>query len=224
MIQTATFSFLRNLAKNNDREWFHAHKAGYEQAKQNVLDVAAQLIAAINTFDKTLGYPEPKKCLFRIARDTRFSYDKSPYKTNFGVIMNPDGSPRSNLSGYYMHVEPGQCFLSSGIYMPMPDTLKAVRTAIEEDFSEFLKILSQKELVRKIGDLSRDDDALSRVPKGFDKDSPAAEYLKLKHFYVMVAVSDKEMTATDFVKKAASLYKIMYPFNSFMNRVITRDM
>ncbi len=220
MIQPATFTFLRKLAKNNEREWFHANKSSYEQAKQNILDVATQLIAAINTFDKTLGYPDPKKCLFRIARDTRFANDKSPYKTNFGCIMNPDGTRKSELSGYYMHIEPGASFLSAGIYMAMPDVVKAVREAIDDEFEAFSEIISQKEFAKKIGDLSRDEDALSRVPKGFDKDSPAAEYIKLKHFYVMAPISDVEATSKDFVKKAAALYKIMYPFNSFMNRAI----
>ena len=117
MIQQATFTFLRKLAKNNNREWFHANKATYDAAKQNVLDVVGQLIGQVNKFDKTLGYPDPKKCFFRIARDTRFSYDKSPYKLNFGAIINSEGTTRSELSGYYLHVEPGNCFVSCGVYM-----------------------------------------------------------------------------------------------------------
>jgi uncharacterized protein (TIGR02453 family) len=219
MIQPTTLQFLKKLAQHNERDWFHAHREEYDAARGNVIDVATQLLAEINRFD-ALGFYDVRKSMFRIARDTRFSHDKSPYKPNFGVILNAEGNTRSPLSGYYLHVEPGNCFISCGLYMPPPDLLKAVRRTIDEDFDIFKKIISKRDFRQAFIDLARDDDALSRVPAGFDKNSPAAEYLKLKHFYVMVALSDKEITASTFVKKAIGYYRLMKPFNDFLNNII----
>jgi uncharacterized protein (TIGR02453 family) len=223
MILKSTLDFLKQLSENNYREWFHEHKAEYEAAKQNVLEVTAAMLVEINKFDKSIALTEPKKCLFRIARDTRFANDKSPYKTNFGVIMNAAGSTRSELSGYYMHIEQGNCFVSCGVYMPSPPVLKAIRTAIEEDWSVFSSIINKKAFKEAFGALFRDEDALSRVPQGFDKDSPAAEFLKLKHFYVHRPITNKEICSKDYVSIAAHYYKLMQPLNSFLHGAVKGD-
>ena len=221
MIQKFTLDFLKQLSDNNYREWFHEHKAEYEAAKQNVLEATAALLVEINKFDKGIGFPEPKKCIFRIARDTRFANDKSPYKTNFGVIMNAAGSTRSELPGYYLHIEPGNCFVSCGVYMPSPQVMKAIRTAIDEEWKAFSAIISKKAFKDAFGTLFRDEDALSRVPQGFDKDSPAAEFLKLKHFYVLRSLTNKEVCSKDYIQTAAHYYKLMQPLNSFLSGAIT---
>jgi uncharacterized protein (TIGR02453 family) len=217
MIEKPTLTFLTQLRKNNYREWFHEHKNEYDAAKQNVVDTTAALLQEINKFDKTIGFPEPRKCLFRIARDTRFATDKSPYKPNFGVIMNSEGNTRCELSGYYMHVEPGNCFVSCGIYMPTPDLLKAIRIKIDEEWDVFSGILQKKAFREAFDNLVRDDDTLSRVPTGFDKDSPAADILKLKRFYVMAGISNKDAGSKDFIKQAAAYYRLMQPLNTFLN-------
>jgi uncharacterized protein (TIGR02453 family) len=209
MIAKSTLTFLTQLRKNNYREWFHEHKTAYEEAKQDVLRNTAAFLQEIHQFDKTIGFPEPRKCLFRIARDTRFSTDKSPYKPNFGVIMNLEGNTRCELSGYYLHIEPGNCFVSCGIYMPTPDMLKAIRIKIDEEWDTFSAIVQKKAFRNAFDTLIHDDDALSRVPTGFDKNSPAAEYLKLKRFYVMAGMSNSEVTGKDFVKQAAAYYRLM---------------
>ncbi|MDR2362363.1 MAG: DUF2461 domain-containing protein [Prevotellaceae bacterium] len=219
MIQKATFQFLQDLAQHNDRDWFHAHRSDYEAARQNVLETGQRLLEEINKFD-AIGFYDLRKSMFRIARDTRFAADKSPYKTNFGLLFNGEGTTRSNLSGYYMNIEPGYCFLSCGLYMPMPDVLKAVRMAIDDEFERFKKILDNKEFKRAFGDLCRDSDALTRIPKGFDTDSPAADYLKRKHFYVMAALPDKNLSADSFVEEAAGYYRLMKPLNDFLNDAI----
>lgn len=223
MIAKTTLDFLKKLSANNYREWFHEHKAEYDAAKQNVLDVAALLLEEIHTFDKSIGFPEPRKCLFRIARDTRFSADKSPYKSNFGVILNAEGSTRSELPGYYLNIEPGNCFVSCGVYMASPPLVKAIREAIDEDWSNFSAIIRKKAFKEAFGELARDSDALSRVPQGFDKDTPAAEILKLKHFYVFHPLSNKEVCSAEFVKQAAHYYKLMEPLGSFLREAILRS-
>lgn len=221
MIQKSTLDFLRKLAENNYREWFHEHKAAYDAAKQHVIDTGVQLMAEINKFDKSIGFPDPKKCMFRIARDTRFSNDKSPYKTNMGFLLNAEGSTRSELPAYYMHIEPGNCFVSCGVYMASPPVIKAIRVAIDDDWSVFSSILNNKAFKAAFGNtLAQDDDMLSRVPAGFDKNSPAAECLKLKHFYVFRPMSQKEVCSKDFVKEAARLFKLTEPLCTFLREAI----
>ncbi|MDR2802135.1 MAG: DUF2461 domain-containing protein [Prevotellaceae bacterium] len=217
MIEKFTLSFLTQLRKNNYREWFHEHKADYDKAKQNVLSIVASLLQEIHKFDKSIGFPEPSKCLFRIARDTRFAADKSPYKPNFGIIMNPEGNTRCELSGYYLHIEPGNCFVSCGIYMPTPDLLKAIRIKVDEEWDAFSAILQKKAFRDAFDTLVRDEDALSRVPAGFDKNSPAAEFLKLKRFYVMAGLSNSDVTGAGFIRQADAYYRLMQPLNTFLN-------
>ncbi|MDR1681207.1 MAG: DUF2461 domain-containing protein [Prevotellaceae bacterium] len=219
MIQQTTFQFLRDLAAENNREWFHANRADYEAARQNVLDTGRELLTEINKFD-VIGFHDLRKCLFRIARDTRFTADKSPYKTNFGLAFNDEGTTHSDLPGYYLHIEPEHSFLSCGIYMPVPDVLKSVRMEIDYNFERFKKTISKKEFKQAFGSLCRDSDTLVRVPNGFNTDSPAAEYLKLKHFYVMVALPDEHLTSPAFVREAARYYRLTAPFKMFLTAAI----
>jgi uncharacterized protein (TIGR02453 family) len=220
MIKQSTFDFLKKLRENNYREWFHEHKAEYDAAKQDVLDTIAEMLVEINKFDKSIGFPDPRKCMFRIARDIRFSSDKSPYKSHFGIIINREGSTRSEYSGYYVHVEPGNSFVSCGVYMPMPDTTKAIRIKIDEEWKDFSAIINKKVFKETFQELSRDDDVLTRVPAGFDKNSPAAEILKLKHFYVFVGMRNKEVIGKDFIKKAIGYFRLMRPLSDFLNDAI----
>ena len=220
MIQKSTLQFLKELEKNNYREWFNENKPRYEAARENVIEVVGELIKEVNKFEPAMGYPEPKKCLFRIYRDVRFSKNKEPYKTNMGAIVSGEGNTKMVKSSYYIHVQPGSSFVSCGVYMPYPPIIKAVRTAIDEDFDTFNAIVSSKKFKTLFGDLARDEEALQRVPPGFDKNSPAAEYLKLKHFYVFHSFTDKEMMSADLVKTAAKILKAAKPLNDWLNAVI----
>lgn len=223
MIEKSTLQFLDDLRKNNYRDWFQANKVRYDGAKANVLDTAAQLIEGINGFDPSLGYPDPSKLIYRINRNMRFSADKTPYKTHFGLIMNADGDRHSPLSGYYMHIEPGGgSVVSCGLYMPeaIPGTLNAIRQAIDTDWDQFSAIVNDPEFRREVGDLCREDKVLKRVPRGFSADSPAAEYLKLNHFYVWVHLPDELVTSSGYVSEALRLFRLMKPLNDFLNRIV----
>ena len=216
MLQQSTFDFLNQLAENNQRDWFHAHALEYAEAKENVLNTAAALLEAIHSFDPSVGFPEPKRCLFRIARDTRFSHDKSPYKTNFGLLLHAAGTKaKQDAPGYYCHIEPNNSFVSCGLYCPPPDVLRIVRQAIVEDWERFHALLHPSEPVGWTG-LYRDEDALKRVPAGYPKEHPAAPYLMLKHFYLHVPLNNRSMQASDMVKTAAAHFKSMQPFNQFI--------
>ena len=202
MINPSTLEFLSELRENNYREWFHSQKPRYEAAKTNVLDTAGQMLDGIRQFDPSLGFPDLRKCIYRIARDTRFSVNKEPYKTNMGVVFSPSGTTHGDLSCYYMHV------------------VKAVRKAIDDDWEEFEAILNDKSFKKAFGDLSREEKVLKRVPAGFAKDSPSADYLKLYHFYVQQPVSDAQLCSERYVAEAVQAFKTTKPLNDFLNRAI----
>lgn len=219
-IEQSTLDFLNDLRQNNYREWFHAQKPRYEEAKRNVLAVASAVIAGINEFDSSLGHLDPKKAMFRIARDTRFSASKEPYKTHFGLAFSPFGIARGRLSCYYMHIDPTEFFVSCGVYMAPPDVLKAVREAIDDEWETFHGIISDKTFRKEFGDLSREDKVLKRVPQGFDKDSPAAEYLKLTEYYVWKPLPGTLLTDEKLIPEVLRYFRLMQPLMAFLNRAI----
>lgn len=223
MIEKSTLTFLSDLRKNNYREWFQANRPRYEAAKENVLEVSARLMEGLNRFDPSLGLHDPRQLMYRINRDIRFAKDKTPYKTHFGVLMNADGNRRSQLSGYYLHIEPGGgSVVGCGVYMPdaQPGLLRAIRETIDRDWKNFSRIVHGRQFKADFGDLCRADKILTRVPKGFDPDSPAAEYLKMTQFYVWKSIPDKLLSSNGFEDEALRLYAGMVPFNNYMNRII----
>jgi len=218
MLKKDTLDFLIALQQNNDREWFAANKKWYDRARADFEKLVGQMIQSIASFDSEIGLLNPKKCMFRIYRDTRFSLDKTPYKTNMGSIFRPPTAPR--LSGYYFHLAPEEIFVSYGQYMLMPDQLKKVRRGIYEDFEMFQEIMNEERFKKEIGDLSKDDDMLKRVPNGFDKDHPASEYMKLKHFYVYKTITQEQLFSEDFVEYATDMYQVMRPMGRFLDDLL----
>ncbi len=218
MLQAATLKFLKALKKNNNKPWFDAHRKEYEAAKidfagfiQAVIDKHGKNDAAIKTL-------VAKDCMFRINRDVRFSKDKSPYKTNFGASINKGGRKAFNSAGYYFHLEPGQAFAGGGIYMPMPEDLKKVRQEIDYNFADFKKIIGSKKFKSVYGDLDRSKEfLLSRVPKGYEPDNPAAEYLKFKSYVAIVALKDANLSSKDLVKKTVETFVALQPLIAFIN-------
>lgn len=212
-MQSSTLQFLKNLEKNNNREWFNENKTKYQEAQQDVVSFVEKLIEEMTTFDEEVGKVDAKKSLFRIYRDTRFSKDKSPYKTNFGVSLGMGKG--SQKAGYYLHIEPGKSFLGGGIYMPEPSVLKAIRKEISAFGDEFQTILKKDDFRNYFRGLSVED-KLKNVPQGFEKDDKMAEYLKLKHFIVTHPVSDEQLLGENAVKDFAKILKAMKPLNDFL--------
>lgn len=219
MDNSFVLSFLRDLAAHNDRTWFQANKARYDAAHQYVIEETAWLIHNIAPFDDTIQYLMPKECLFRIYRDVRFSLDKSPYKKHFGTYIAAQGGHKSILSGYYLHIEPDHSALCGGIYCPDKDMLKRLRTAIDIDFEEFTQIIQEKEFAHYFGKVFSPN-KLQKLPQGFDAESPAAEYLKFKEFFVEHHFSDKEICAPDFLERLLPMCRAMKPFNDFLNAAL----
>ena len=212
-MQSSTLQFLRKLEKNNNREWFNENKTLYQEAQQDVISFVEKLIEEMADFDEEMGKLEAKKSVFRIYRDTRFSKDKTPYKTNFGAGL---GMGKGNkVSGYYLHIEPGKSFLAGGVYKPEPSVLKTIRQEISAFGDEFKAILEQDEFRNYFRGLSVED-KLKKVPQGFEKDDKMAEYLKLKHFIVTHPISDEQLLSENAVKEFTKIFKAMKPLNDFL--------
>ena len=220
MLRVSTLKFLKDLAKKNDRSWFENHRSNYEDAKQDFENFIQSVIDRHSKKDEDLKDLVAKKCTFRINRDIRFSKDKSPYKTNFGASMNRGGK-KSIFAGYYFHCEPGKSFVGGGLWMPMPPEMKKIRQEIDYCYDEFKELVSAKKFKSVYKELYAGEDIkLTKVPQGFEKDNPAAEYLKLKSWLAMKELSDEEITTRDLLKKTSEAFEALQPVIKFLNRAI----
>ena len=216
-INKETLNFLSTLDINNNREWFNENKPLYLEAKANFENVVNEIISEVAEFDSSVERLEAKNCIFRIYKDTRFSKDKTPYKTNIGASLVEKGPKTLNQAGYYIHLEPSKSFLAGGVYMTEQKNLKAIREAISSDGETFLKILNKKSFKDV---LELQGTKLVKVPQGFDKENPMGDYLKFKQFTVFHPLSDAEVLDKNFVKNTVTVLKEMYPFNQFLNDAI----
>jgi uncharacterized protein (TIGR02453 family) len=187
-------------------------------AKENYLDFVAEVLNKLKSIDATLQDIQPKNCVFRINRDVRFSANKDPYKTNFGASFSKGGK-KVSCAGYYFHLEPGACFIGGGYWMPMADDLNKIRQEIDYNFEEFKKIISEKKFISYFGSLDTKE-KLVRPPKGYEKNNPALEFLKLKNFIVTASIQDSEVLDDHLIKKVIAHFQAMKPLIDFLNRAI----
>ena len=209
--------FLQELSEHNDKPWFEANKQRYLAAKARIDRLAEELITAIRAFDDSIGPLTPRDCTWRIYRDTRFSHDKKPYKTQMGVYVAPGGK-KAGYSGYYFQIgapEAGH-MLATGTYFCMPPVLKVLREDILRGGGDFRNILSQVDPRMKL-DLS---ESLKRVPAGFPAEGPDADFYKLKNFCLLWMPDDKFVTDTSLVERLAAIFITTKPFLDYLNRAI----
>lgn len=212
----ALFQFLRELKVHNEREWFQANKARFEA------DVKEPMLAFITALDEPLrrlnkhylADPRPVGgSMFRIFRDARFSKDKSPYKTNVGAqFRHRECAKDVHSPGFYLHLEPGGCFVGSGLWHPDPDSVRKVRERIVSHDREWKAIKASGLLV--LGD------ALKRVPQGFDPDHTFAEDLKLKDFYTDESLTEREICAPDFLERFTETCHRNLPLMAFLTKAL----
>ncbi len=214
VISPDTLSFLKDLNQNNNRDWFTQNKDRYVAAQENMVGFVDDLIQEIAGFDEAILKLDAKKSLFRIYRDTRFSKDKTPYKTNFGAGLGMGKG--AEVSGYYLHIEPGKSFLAGGVYQPDGRILKEIRKDISANSGEFEALINGKDFRRYFNGLSQED-KLVRVPAGFDKDDPMAEFLKLKSYIGVYRLEDRELLDKNAVSKFAQILKAVKPLNDFLS-------
>lgn len=214
-----TLHFLKKLKINNNREWFDSNKTEYLASKEIFEEFVSELIKGINKFDKKVSLDlKPKDCTFRIYKDVRFSKDKTPYKNNMSASINPGGK-KSNIPGYYFHLEPEACFLAGGVYMPMPDDLKAIRQEIDYNPLPLINILKSASFKKEFNGLD-EEDKLKNPPKGFNKDHAHSEILKNKHFIVSRKFENKVILKKEGLSKTLDSFKAMYPFLDYLRKAI----
>lgn len=215
MLQKSTIQFLKQLEKNNNREWFNANKHLYEAAKADFENFVDGLIKAISKFDKSVEGLKAKDCTFRIYRDVRFSKNKAPYKNNMGAYLAAGGR-KSMKPGYYIHMQPGKSFVAGGAYMPEGPVLAAIRQEIDYNLKEFQGILKKKSFSKYFKKL--DGETVKTTPKGYEKDHPAIEFLKHKDFLATHNLKDDQLMAKNAISYVGKCFEAMKPFNDFLAR------
>ena len=213
----SALDFLVALKANNDRDWFNANKEWFQKSAEEFKEFTNSLILGINEFDDFVGSIDPKDCIFRVYRDVRFSANKAPYKTNFGAYI-ARGGRKSPYAGYYFHLDTDSSFASGGIYMAEPNVMKRIREDIDLYPDDFLAIVESKKFKETFQFF--DEEKLKRVPQGFDKDSPVAEYFKFKHITPYHSLSEKDITDKNLLKNTLAVFKEMKPLVDFLNRSI----
>lgn len=223
MLKKESLQFLDDLKRNNNREWFQENKKRYEVFKKDYHQLVSDFLDVMKPLDPSLEFLEVKNCTFRINRDIRFSKDKSPYKSHLGVWMSA-GAKGANRSGYYVHIEKGASFIAGGFYSPDAEDLKKVRKEIAFFYDDLQEILNNKDFKKEFGSLDiNENNSLKSMPRGYEKDHPAIEFLKLKSFTATQVYDISEVTQKDFVSKMSKKLIALKPLNEFINRALETE-
>lgn len=213
-----TLEFLEALKANNNREWFNAHKEQYLEIKNKIDLLASRLIAVISEFDPEAKLMRPEDCTYRIHRDTRFSPDKTPYKTHIGIFINPPKGKKSLRCGYYIHFEPGNCFVAAGtICLPSP-VVKAIRQSIFDEIDEYRGIVESPEFKKVFPAVG--ENLLKTAPKGFPKDWEFIDYIRPKDFVCSGKIPAKTVMSPRLPELLAPALRQAKRFNDFINFTI----
>lgn len=223
MLSKDTLQFLDDLKANNNRDWFLENKKRYEAVKKDYQQLVGDLLDAMKPLDPSLEMLEIKNCTFRINRDIRFSKDKTPYKSHLGVWLS-SGAKGMNRSGYYIHIDKGGSFIAGGLYCPEAEDLKKMRKEIAYFHEDLEAILNEKNFKREFKDFDRNEkDTLKNPPRGYEKEHPAIEFLKLKSFECSQRIDISEVTKKDFVATMSKKLIALKPLNDFINRALTSE-
>lgn len=215
-----TFSFLSTLAENNEREWFEAHQQEYEDfVRTPALDFIGDMSDEMSAISRHF-LAQPKKIggsLMRIYRDTRFSKDKTPYKTNIGIQFRHEIGKDIHAPGYYLHIEPGGCFIGIGLWHPDADALFKIREAIAQNGDAWLAARDDQAF-RKYFTL--EGDSLANAPRGFAKDHPLLEDLKRKDFICLAPLSEAMMTSNKLRLQVVERFRQAAPYMRFLCKAL----
>lgn len=215
MIQPATMQFLKQLAANNNKPWFDAHKDAYDAAKADFEATVAGILKGLAAAEPMFAEQKAKDCVFRIYRDVRFAKDKTPYKAHFGAFLSRGGK-KYDGAGYYIHLEPGKSFAGGGMWAPAAPLLKAVRQEIDYNLDEFEGILQHKSFKKYFKGL--EGEQLKTIPQGYSADNPAIDLLKRKSFVVDHRLTDEDVTNKSFISKSIQIFSAMKSLVDFLNR------
>lgn len=208
------FCFLDELAANNNREWFAANKSRYEACRERWIAYLQRVIDTMGGDEPTLRGVDARNCLYRIYRDTRFSHNKTPYKTHFSALISPTGR-HCERACWYVHVGVDECALYGGVWQPESPVLKKLRKAIVDNIDEFREIIEAPE-VKKLfpGWWGR---KLKTAPQGYDRNHPDIDLLRLTEYGKTHPLSRKFFDSDTWPEKAARLMLVLKPMNDFLN-------
>ncbi|WP_028896095.1 DUF2461 domain-containing protein [Prevotella sp. HUN102] len=224
--------FLKDIAANNNRDWFQEHKKEYDSAKKDFEAGIAQAIRVLSTFDDEVSHLEVKDCTYRFYRDIRFSPDKNPYKRHFGAFICAKGR-KALRGGYYLHIQPGNCMIAIGSYWLPTNILTSCRNEIMANIDQWRKIVEDGRFVKTFGYPNEGYwenekvtskgfglSALKTIPKGFPRDYEFAQYLRMKDYCCWIQVPDDFFEGDKWMDKFVEICKIGKPMMDFMNAVI----
>lgn len=232
MEQERILNFLQQIKANNNRDWFHEHKGEYDIVRADFEHGVQQAIERISTFDPDIAYVQVKDCTYRFNRDTRFSADKSPYKTHLGAYINAKGK-KALRGGYYIHIEPEHSVLAVGNYWLPTNILTSCRNEMMANTDEWLKCVENKDFMKYYANVDNRADVdnwdkpqgfgLSRLktcPSGFPKDWEHIEYLRLKDYCAWHSVSNTFFEGDGWLDEMERIFRAAKPMMDFMNSVI----
>jgi uncharacterized protein (TIGR02453 family) len=218
LLPTSSLTFLKLLKENNNRDWFNANKDEFLKQQIFIEHFADGLLATLNNHD-LIETPSGKASLHRIYRDTRFSNNKTPYKTNWSGGFRR--ATKQRRGGYYFHIEPGNSYVAGGFFSPNTEDLKRIREDISYDPAPLRKILNSKSFINTFGTLQGEQ--LKKAPKGFDINNEAIDYLRYKQFLLIRKFTDEEVLAPAFQKEVSQTFKNMRPFFDYMSEILSTD-
>ena len=217
-ISPSNLTFLSKLKDHNNRDWFNENKEEFQKEQAMIAAFADGLLKVLNTHD-LIETPTGAKSVYRIFRDTRFSKDKTPYKTYWGGSFKR--ATKFRRGGYYFHIEPGNSFVGGGFWGPNANDLKLIREDISFDSTTLRKILNSDSFISTFDLLQGDQ--LKTTPKGFDANDEAIDLLRYKQFLLLRKFSDEEVLSADFQNQVSQTFINMRPFLDYMTEVLTSD-
>ncbi|WP_203295708.1 DUF2461 domain-containing protein [Luteirhabdus pelagi] len=215
-IPKSVFTFLKELKKNNHRDWIQENKKKYRENEETLKKFFTEVEQGLKKFDAI----ENKK-IFRINRDIRFSKDKTPYNTHRSASFKRELP--AHRGGYYIRIEPGNSMMAGGFFNPEAADLLRIRKEFERDASEIRKIFKEKEFKKVFGDFNQDN-RVKTAPKGFNKDDENIDLIRLKSFFVVHKFTDKQVMDKNFQKELLEKYEMLLPFFNYMSEVLTTDL
>lgn len=219
MISKENYNFLKDIKNNNNRDWFNSHKEAYHIAHENIIAFADLLIVKMKKFDN-LDNLSGKKSVFRIYNDVRFSKDKTPYKTHWGVFLKR--ATEELRGGYYVHIKPGNTFLGCGFWKPNSEDLNLIRAHINQDDLPIRQILTSNKFKKHFGSIKGDE--VKTSPRGYSKDHPSIDLIRKKGFVGIRQFDDSEVFEPGFIDEIVKSFKAIRPFFDYMSYVLTHDL
>ena len=217
-IKKDAIDFLKELSKNNNREWFNNRKDQYIEVHGNIVAFADALITEMNKHDQ-IETASGKASVCRIYKDVRFSKDKTPYNTHWSGSLKR--ATKKLRGGYYFRIEPGNSFVATGFFGPNPDDMKRIRQDMNVNYQHWKNMLADQTLIKTFGKMTGDQ--LGSAPRGYAKDHPAIDLLRYKQFLFKHEFTDQEVCDPDFLDHVNDVFKKIRPFFNYMSEVLTTD-